>query len=388
MDDVTEDLTFVGSFTVRKEESMMTARLSAVISQWVSQAYPDYPYMYWGQSGMSLLFDVLRQERRKKIVLPAFICPGLPAMADAAGMKVVLVDVNPETLHMGREQLEQCLADDRDEETILLVDHSFGYPFAALSEVRCRHPKLLIIEDCVRALGSRINERPVGHTGDWTLLSMYKTTPGNNHGAILLTRSPYRLRTGPPPPTTWRQWASTSRPLRLLHERVNRNRPDFGPTRREVESLSWLPEVGIPNLLCIDRFGESIGRLSEDLERRRKTAAAIQDALTGIEGFRFVLPSAGCDTAAYYLTFTVAPSVDRNRLLTALHRRGLFLQRTWDSVPAFYKIFRGAFLFGFAGSVFLADHVGHIPVVRFTTPGRLTRLVGSLRELMSMRTAS
>ena len=161
-------------------------------------------------------------------------------------MRVVFLDVNPETLHIGLNQLEQCLAEDREEETALLADHTFGYPFAQLPEVRRKHPRLLIIEDCVRALGSRIHGRPVGNTGDWTLLSMYKTTPGNNHGAILLTQSPYQIHTGPSPITTWgtwrrwvKQWASISPALRMLWDFVH---PDYGPTRRDVEAVVWHPE--------------------------------------------------------------------------------------------------------------------------------------------------
>src|SRR5207237_950029 len=82
-----------------------------------------------------------------------------------------------------------------DSESVLLVDHAFGYPFAAIAAVRRRHPQLLLIEDCARALGSEIDGRAVGNTADWTLLSLYKAVDGNDHGALLLTPSPYRIGT-------------------------------------------------------------------------------------------------------------------------------------------------------------------------------------------------
>ena len=70
----------------------------------------------------------------------------------------------------------------------------------------------------------------------------------------------------------------------------------------------------------------------------------------------------------------------RNELLTDLHRRGLFLLRTWDVVPAFFERFSGAFPFGSSASVFLADHIGHIPVGRFIKAGPRQRLAKGVRE--------
>jgi dTDP-4-amino-4,6-dideoxygalactose transaminase len=329
-----------------------------------------------------MLFDALCQEKRKTILLPAFICPSLTSMAAATDMKVVLVDVDRDTLHPHPGRLEHCLAEYRDSESVLVVDHAFGYPFAAIGDVRRQHPELLIIEDCVRALGSEIDGRAVGHTGDLTLLSLYKTVQGNNHGALLLARSPYSIRSGPAPATTWRQRSSTLRPLRRVYELIKRRHPDFCATPRILESRSWLPTIGVPNQLCLARFAKAIDRLGTSVARRREAAAEIKTALGDLEAIRIVQTDAGCDTDAYFLSFTVADGIDRNSLLTSLHRRGLFLLRTWDAVPAFFDCFSKAFPFGFSESVFLADHVAHIPVGWFLEAGLRKRLVTSLRELI------
>jgi dTDP-4-amino-4,6-dideoxygalactose transaminase len=349
--------------------------------QWLEAAYPEFPHVYWGVSGAALLFDALKQEGRRKIIVPGFICPEIPAMALATGMEVVVVDVNPLTLHMPVESIEKCVADSSDTDTVLLVDHTFGYPFTGLPGIRHSHPNLLLIEDCARALGSRINGQPVGYTGDWVLLSMYKTTPGNNHGAILLTRSPYKMSSGPSPKTTWRQRISTNQTLRMLYEWARKSRPDFGETKRDVKSLNWVPTFGMPNQLCLTRFEQSVMRLEDDLRFRRRVADKIQSELGKIAGIRCVQAGAGCDPASYFLSFTVALGTDRNRLLTALHRRGLFLLRTWDSVPAYFQSFRPALRFGAEGSVFLAGHVAHVPIVRFGAPSRQDLLTRSLSEL-------
>jgi hypothetical protein len=61
-------------------------------------------------------------------------------------------------------------------------------------------------------------------------------------------------------------------------------------------------------------------------------------------------------------------------LLTHLHRRGLFLLRTWDMVPPFFRCFSDTFPYGAAGSRFLADHVAQIPVHRFVSARERDRL--------------
>ena len=43
-----------------------SVRILGRLSDWVSDAYPEYPYTYWGQSGTALLFDALRRKDERK----------------------------------------------------------------------------------------------------------------------------------------------------------------------------------------------------------------------------------------------------------------------------------------------------------------------------------
>src|SRR5205807_9442791 len=133
--------------------------------------------------------------------------------------------------------------------------------------------------DCARALGSEMGGTAVGHTGDLTLLSLYKTVHRNNHGAVLMPRSPYSIRSGPATATTWRQRASTWRPLRRVYELVKRRHPDFGATPRILKSPTWLPTIGVPNQLCLARFAKEVDNLERYVARRREAAAEIKTAL-------------------------------------------------------------------------------------------------------------
>jgi dTDP-4-amino-4,6-dideoxygalactose transaminase len=355
------------------------------LRSWAAAEYGEIPYIYFGASGAALLFDALCQEGRRTIVLPAFICPTVSAMALKTGMRLVHVDVDRTTLHPDPGMLSQCMNGLDPSKTVLLLDHAFGYPVPAMGQWRQRYPGLLIVEDCVRALGAQTHGESVGHEGDWVLFSLYKNTLGNDHGAVLMTRTPYAIRGGPAPPATCWQWASGIGPLRLVYDALKRFRPEFMEERREMEAPSWSPAIGVPSRLCQLRFEKQLATLEDDQSKRCLAADAIQEALREVDSLQFVRRKPGCRAAAFFLSFTVAKGVRRDAILETLHRQGVFLIRAWSVVPAFYRCFATTFPHGATESVFLADHVCHIPLWRYLTTRRQRRLVRQLRKALSQR---
>jgi dTDP-4-amino-4,6-dideoxygalactose transaminase len=350
--------------------------------RWTTANFAEFPYGYWRLSGAAMLMEALSRSERRTVILPAFICPSISTAALRAGKKVVHVDVDRDTLLMNRDQLRRCLAEHPNEETALLVDHPFGYPCPAVSELRAEHPRLLLIEDCVRALGCTVDGKPVGRSGDWVLLSLYKTVPGNDHGAVLLTRSPCEVRSGPVPRTTLRERLATFGPARWVYERLRRRHPNYPDGSRDQEEMPWDPPIGRPNRLTLRRFGRAVDQLEDKAARRRQAAREIQSALADIQTIRFIQPEPACQTSGYFITFTVEESGVRNRLLVAMHRKGFFLFRTWQVVPAYFRCFRDTFPFGSSESTFLAQHVCHIHIIRFLHRARRERLVRNLREFL------
>jgi dTDP-4-amino-4,6-dideoxygalactose transaminase len=174
----------------------------------------------------------------------------------------------------------------------------------------------------------------------------------------------------------------------MFYDLAKRRLPDFGRTRRKYTAAAWAPNIGVPNELCLRRFERSLKHFEEQLGMQRIAAAALQVALGGLRGLSFIESAVGSQSAAHFLSFTVAPEIDRNRLLSDLHRRGLFLLRTWDSVPAFASNFSDVFPYGSEGSVFLADHIAHIPMIRFLAPAKRERLVQALRGVLSCAAAA
>jgi dTDP-4-amino-4,6-dideoxygalactose transaminase len=330
-----------------------------------------------------MLMEALSQSARSTVILPAFICPSVSTAALRAGKKVVHLDVDRDTLLMNRHQLRQCLAEHPDEDTLLLLDHSFGYPCPAISEIRSAHPRLLLIEDCVRALGSTVEGKPVGRSGDWVLLSLYKTVPGNDHGAVLLTRSPCEVRSGPVPRTTLRELLATFGPARWVYERIRRRRPNYPNGPREREEVAWDPPIGRPNPLTLRRFGREVDRLGANVARRRQAAREVQEALADVSAVRFIRTEPDCQTSGYFLSFVVADGGFRSRLLTELHRKGFFLLYAWDTLPASFRCFRDTFPFGCPESTSLSECICHVPVVQYLEGSRRGRLIDNLRERLN-----
>lgn len=336
-------------------------------------------HIHAGLSGSTLLYEALRLQGRRTVVLPAFVCPDLPAAAAAAGTRVVLIDADRRSMHLDSGRLDDYLRSTDPADTILLFDHTFGNPFPFAASIRRRYPTLLIVEDAVRALGAQVAGEPIGCHSDWLLLSMYKTVPGSANGAVLLTRDPMELSCGSVVSASLREWVARNAACRWAYEWLKRRNSDYPPPRLVHDKPHWSPKRGLPSTLCTRRF---VAELT-DLEERRMGRQAVLDELrerfTSTPGFQAIDVPPECSPAAYFLSVLVE-SKSRDHLLAHLHRQGLFLLRTWDMVPSFYRSLDGAFPFGSAGSEYLARHILHIPIDPFGRRSRRDRLLRAVRD--------
>ena len=343
--------------------------------------YPHLPHLSLGVSGATLLLNALQQTNRRRLILPAFICPELSAMAVRAGLEVIHVDADRRTLHMDAERLDACLKNQSLSDTALVVDHTFGYADREIISCRRSYPDLLIIEDCVRALGSEIDGTPVGAHGDWVLFSMYKTTTGNDDGAVLLTGREYPMPHAAARPPSPRQWVSSMAPLRKVHGLLKRRRGGMEPAARDADAPRWEPVVREPNWLTVRRFTAQLNGLTADRARREAAASTIRTALADAPRIVFIEAKPGCRSSAFFLSLTIDGG-RRDAIVNRLHREGLFLVWAWNAVPAFYRCFADTFPFGFSNSVYLADHVCHVPLAEYVDARHRKRLITSLRHAL------
>jgi dTDP-4-amino-4,6-dideoxygalactose transaminase len=346
----------------------------------LSSAFPEFLHAYVGASGATLLHDAIRSSGRSTLILPAFICCELPIMGLAAGARVVHVEVERGTLQMDQETLIRQLRTEDPGDVVLLVDHAFGYPVPWLAEIKRQFPSVLLVEDCVRALGARVGGHPVGHQGDLVLLSLYKTTQGNDHGAVLLSKAlPVASQTTGTAALSTTARLSRIGALRWIHGLFKRRRHDYPSTDHHITRRPvWRPDRREPSPLVIDRFLDTIAADARLEGRIREARSDLADLLMRHAWICLVQPAGGTDPAPHFLSLAVVGEIDRNALLAALHRRGHSLLRTWDQVPAFFTMMSSSFPRPPDASVFLADHVVHVPLHQYLSPAKRASLARAL----------
>ncbi len=299
------------------------------------------------------------------------MCPSISAMGIAAGKSLAHAEVDPNTLHPDAAELGRDGA-------IVLADHAFGYPFAAISELRRQFPKALIIEDCARALGVRIAGEMPGQFSDWILFSMYKTVRGSRNGAVLLSNSalaiPAATNRGA---VTLKERAGTFGPARFFYHKILSRRARFEQRPAGAEP-AFEVQRGLPSELCAKRFAAELKGLDALSRMRGEIAEELTEGLEGIEGIRVVKAPAGSQSAGHFVSFAVNKG-SRDQLITRLYRQGLFVIRTWDIVPGNYKSLRSTFTSPPAASKELAARMAHIPADYFLKATQRRRLLNALR---------
>lgn len=142
-----------------------------------------------GRTALYVLLEELRKRRdrpeRRDVVLPAYTCPALVTVIQAANLRPRLVDVCTSTLAMRAEALDAVLG----ERTLAVVHvHPFGIPLP-LDDVTTRAHDVgaVVIEDAAQAMGARLEDRLVGAIGDFGLFSLGPGKPLSTGGGGILT---------------------------------------------------------------------------------------------------------------------------------------------------------------------------------------------------------
>jgi dTDP-4-amino-4,6-dideoxygalactose transaminase len=139
-------------------------------------------------SGTSALTHAIRGAvgtTTRPVALPAYGCYDLATAAVGAGARVVLYDVDPETLAPVPESLRRAFAHGP---AAVVVAHLYGIPIDTAEIRRLADGEgILLIEDAAQAVGGFFATRPVGGAGSVTVLSFGrgKGLTGGGGGALL-----------------------------------------------------------------------------------------------------------------------------------------------------------------------------------------------------------
>ncbi|EMU6536801.1 DegT/DnrJ/EryC1/StrS family aminotransferase [Escherichia albertii] len=130
-------------------------------------------------NGITLLLDVFGIKKGDEVLVSPFSCLATTSPMPLLGIKPVWVDVDPSTLAMNIKSIENKIT---KKTKAILVYHVAGYPcdIVEISKIAKKN-KLLLIEDCNSAFGSKYRNESLGSWGDATVLSFY---PNRQVGSI------------------------------------------------------------------------------------------------------------------------------------------------------------------------------------------------------------
>jgi len=158
------------------------------VTHWLADTYGagDVLLTDSGTAALTLAIRACLADRPERpVALPAYGCYDLATAADGAGARVVLYDLEPETLAPEQASLERALALGAG---AVVLAHWYGVP-ADPEPVRrlAAGAGARLIEDAAQAAGATIRGRPAGAFGDLVVLSFGrgKGTTAGRGGALL-----------------------------------------------------------------------------------------------------------------------------------------------------------------------------------------------------------
>jgi len=144
-----------------------------------------------GRAAMVLALRVLKalaSAERNVVIVPSYTCYSVPASAIRAGLRVRVLDVDPQSLSYNLEQLSNT---DFSNVLAIVSANLYGLPndLSAIAAIAHQHG-VFFIDDAAQSLGATLNGQQAGTFGD---IGLYSLDKGKNmtsiQGGILVTRS-------------------------------------------------------------------------------------------------------------------------------------------------------------------------------------------------------
>ncbi len=329
-----------------------------------------YPGAWAAGSGRAALLKLLRYYGFKpgdKVLLPAYVCPSVPASLSQNGFRPSYYGLAPD-LTPDWPDYENALR--KSPVKASLVIHYWGLPQPVDDLVRLAgRAGVPLIEDCALALFSRQGGRLLGSFGQGAVFSLTKSLPLPDGGLAWSAGGPID---GAPPRgqnclgllkmTCYRAEAAGGFSLRtalLASRRVRAEAYRQDERRRAVEG-----PISQTSWAIAQRCSES-----EVVSSRRAAYAAWAERLAGRPGVELwaeELPQGVCPIGLPILL----PAERRDDVRDALHRRGVATRSFWDALPQAVTAER------YPGPVQVSRRVLTLPVHQRVEPRIMDRVAG------------
>jgi perosamine synthetase len=248
-----------------------------------------------GTAALHLAVLAFGLEPGDEVLVPAYTFPATANVVALAGLRPVLVDVDPETMN-----IDPAKIDLGPRTKALLAVHLFGRPLP-LHEL----PEVALLEDAAGALGARYRGRACGSLGVAGCLSFHprKIVTTGEGGAVTTNDGAFADEVRLLRNHGWRSLSPADMPVPGLNYRLS----------------DILCAVGIPQL----------ARLDELLATRTRIAAAYTERLRHLP---VLLPGADPGDVHGWQAYVIQLD-DRDRVLAALRAQGIEAQIGTYSLP-------------------------------------------------------
>ena len=295
-----------------------------------------------GTAALHLAVLALGLQPGDEILVPAYTFPATANVVAIAGLKPVLVDVDPTTMNIDPAQVEIG-----PRTKAILAVHLFGRP-ARIEEL----PDLPIIEDAAGAIGAKRGGRPCGSLGLMACLSFHpRKTVTTGEGGAVTTDDP-RVA------DTVRQWRNHG-----WRSMADADMPEPGLNYRLADILC---AVGIPQM----------HRLDELLANRARIAAGYSERLAHLP---VTLPTVDAGDVHGWQAYVLQVE-RRDEVLAALRAQGIEAQ-----IGTYALHLLGAYRDQglFPGAEHAYKHALALPFHSRLTEAELDRVAEALGQLLS-----
>lgn len=346
-----------------------------------------------GRTALYLLLETLKAgapPARRQVVLPAYTCPALVKVVEAAGLTPRLVDIVPETMAYARDDLAAALS---DVTLAVVLVHPFGIPQAVeWVKALAQQAGATLIEDAAQSLGARVGPRRAGTLGDSGLFSL---GPGKalstGGGGIVCTQDAAlaeRLR------VTWQRLpdagaaASVAATARLtlmsaaFHPRGWYWAAKAGAQRLGENEATWGFSLRPLTAGQAVVGGKLLPRLDAINRARRLRAELYRAALTAVPGVCVPAPgpSDPLSQGAIYvrLPLLLESETARDRLHQALWKAGIGAGRMYQKTLAeFFPAYAAA---AYPGAEAVARRLLTLPTHHYVTGPDIERTLAIIAE--------
>lgn len=145
-----------------------------------------------GRMAFYVLLKVLGIGKGDEVIINGATCSVMVNAIFRIKATPIYSDIDPNTLGSSLKEIEKCIS---SRTKIVVAQHSFGIPcdIQKIKEL-CAYKNIFLLEDSALALGSTINNQPVGSFGDAALFSTDHTKPINTFSGGLLYTSNLHLQ--------------------------------------------------------------------------------------------------------------------------------------------------------------------------------------------------